>query len=158
MKVTLTNGEAFDAAMSGVARRLRAISRDRQLPGGWDRRRKNGRWENDIQAAAAEKAFAKAMGLYWADSPDPEYDGDVGGWQVRSITDPSYNLLLYAEDPDEKPVALVCGEIPEFEVVGWIRAGDGKREEWRSGERLERGGWIVPRSALTQFVAGQVAA
>ena len=153
MNVTLTPTEVAEAAHEGALRRIRAIFRGRQFPGGWDDKRVRDKWGSDVESAAAEKAFAKGLGLYWAGSPDPDYQGDVCGWHVRSTDREAGCLIVYLQDPDDARFALVVGEIPSFRIAGWCYGREAKLAEFESGSRLRRPGFMVPQGRLRTFDA-----
>lgn len=147
--VTLTRQEAVQASYGGVHRRLRAIFRGRQARYG---RGDGDEWESDVQACAAELAVAKALDRYWADSAELDPDGDVGSLpphvHVRHTPLAAGRLILRPTDPDDGVFVLVTGELPTFEVVGWLGGREGK-----VGEPVDVGNgrppcWMVPRAAL----------
>lgn len=129
-------------------RRIRRLAGRRTVDRyGWDAERDA--WGSDIEGVAAEVAFAKGMGLYWAPSSKPDYDGDVLRWHVRSTNRTNGGLIIHPQDPDEARFALVVGEIPTFRVVGWMLARDAKDQERFSGAgRLRGPEFLVPQTAL----------
>lgn len=155
MRVELTQEEMRVAALIGVERRLRAIARNRQHRYAWTG---EAVWAIDIQAAGAELAIAKAIGRYWTDTAEPDAHGDVGdGVQVRWTKRENGCLLLHPTDPDAHVYVLVTGEMPVFEVPGWIRGAHGKDERfWR--EMTGRPAFFVPQEALRAFEPRQAVA
>lgn len=149
MRVELTLEEIRVAASVGIERRLRAIARNRQHRHSW---RGGDVWEIDIQGAAAEMAVAKAVGRYWTDTADPDYEGDVGqNVQVRWTARPDGSLLLHPDDKPEHAFVLVTGQIPQFEIRGWLWGAHGKDPRfWR--EDTGRPAFFVPQAALRLFV------
>lgn len=125
---------------------LRAIRKARSEPYGHPSER--GDWDVVIEGAAAEMAVAKALRLYWGDSPALDYNGDVGRYQVRSTDHADGHLILYERDADDATFVLVTGRAPAFTVRGFILARDGKRDEYLANGRLRSEGWMVPQSAL----------
>jgi len=145
-EVHLTAGECDLAAYEGARRevgRLNAGLRDRFEPA-------TDTWHIDIEGAASERAVAKVLGIYLEPHLTPQAPGepDVGPWHVRWTRHPVGHLLLYQHDPDQGVFILVVGEMPDYVVVGSIRARDGKRGEWW---RDDTSSWWVPQHALRDF-------
>jgi hypothetical protein len=156
VEVALSLTEVEMAAKEGTQRRIRSMFGNRQFPGGWDSKRRNDKWGSDIESVAGEIAFAKAMGYYWAGSHDPDYHGDVRGWQVRTTDLPNGCLFVYDEDPDDRRCVLVIGQIPFFKVVGWVYAGEAKGGTY--DPRLERPAYSVAQHGLRSLDYAAVAA
>lgn len=144
--VLLTWVEVIQAAQVGVFRQVRACRKGRVERHGEPRQR--GPWEIQIEGAAAEMAVAKALGMYWADSTELDYNGDVGRYHVRSSDLADAHLLLYPTDPDEACFILVTGRAPLFHIRGWIVAAEGKVDAYRANGRLRSDGWMVPADVL----------
>jgi hypothetical protein len=94
-------------------------------------------------------ALLQAMG--WADEPSAEGGEVVRGYHVRDARHLGGCLILREADPDG--VVFITGvAVPDGGYVGlegWIRARDGKRDEWRRDLGDEHGAvFFVPRSAL----------
>ena len=148
MTVTLTWGEFAVATLVASFRMGRALRRRAQEPHGKPAER--GEWEVVVEGCAAEMAAAKALKLYWSDSPELDYDGDIGGgFHVRSTDLADGHLILYDRDPADAYFVLVTGRAPIFDVRGFIVARDGKQDEYRSNGRLRTDGWMVPQAALS---------
>jgi len=132
MIVTLTWTEQFYAAQAGVMRRLSAANRKRSQPLG--KPKSMGDWDKDIESCGAEAAVAKALGLYWqaVDANPHQLNGDVSGIEVRSTKRKDGRLILHTKDPDDRPFVLVRGEMPTYDVVGWIMGRDGKKMDYTS--------------------------
>lgn len=156
-EVVLTWPEVAEAGREGLMRRIRRLagarSGDRY---GWDAERDA--WGNDIEAVAAEMAFAKLAGLYWAPSVKPDYDGDVASFQVRHSTNPQASLIVYPGDADDARFVLVVGAIPRFRVCGWMTGRMAKAPGWDARGRLRVPGYLVPQSALRSVEHAAVAA
>lgn len=102
-----------------------------------------------IQAACAEMAAAKALGLYWCGSMASRSEVDIGrDVQVRHTEREAGCLIVHGSDDDDHAFVLVTGQIPEFEVVGWIRGRDAKRPEFVREPHPGRPAYFVPQSAL----------
>jgi hypothetical protein len=143
--VTLTADELIAAAHVGVMRRARALDKGRQHRHGYDGA---DNWSVHIEAAGAELAFAKAVNRYWADSPAPDYHGDVGKrTQVRHTLRAGGCLIAHPDDPDDYALILVTGQLPVFSVRGWLWGRECKREQWWRTD-TGRPAFFVPQDAL----------
>ena len=146
MLIELTWQEQLFAMQAGGMRRISALARNRreqrgQPPGDL--------WGNDIEAAGAEAAVAKAMDRYWlaVHSSPHELSGDVGKLQVRSTQRPDGRLIVHDSDSDDAPFVLVRGVFPTYDVVGWIYGKDAKQERFLFGGD-GRPAYFVPDSEL----------
>jgi hypothetical protein len=144
--ITLTWYEMTVAAMVGVRRRIAVLSK-----GGKERFGNNGddTWTHNIEGALGECAFAKATGRFWDFSVNTfQTQGDVGGIEVRTLSQDHYDLLIRPSDNDLRKFVLVVGKGPTFRVVGWAFGAEAKHEKWL----LERGGRVaaywMPQSEL----------
>ena len=149
MRVSLTWPEQIFAAQAGAMRRISAMSGERPEPHGTPR---CDLWGNDIESCGAEMAVAKVLGLYWQSvvRNTEDVNGDVSGVEVRSTTHPQGRLILHDADKDDAPYVLVRGQFPSYELIGWIKGRDGKREEyWFNGDG--RAAYFVPDSELRSF-------
>jgi len=148
--VRLTWSEQLTAAHVGAMRRIGAMASGRPEPYGTPA----DLWAVDIEAAAAELAVAKAVGLFWpmATRPDRNLAGDVGPFQVRHTTRENGRLILHDRDSDDAAFVLVRGSIPSFDVVGWIWGADGKDQRFRfKGDG--RPAFFVPETDLVSIHA-----
>lgn len=103
--------------------------------------------EDHVDGAAGELAFCRAVGLVWPASngwftsaPDVWPD-----WEVRTLRR-MRGVKVVDSDPDHRLVVWVRGQVPKFEVMGFIRAGGAKQHaDWRTdpGKR-GRAIWLVP--------------
>jgi hypothetical protein len=107
---------------------------------------------NGINGAAAEIAAGLFLGLPAILSTDfrERKRGDLaGGHEVRGGM--SGFLHLLPSDEDDRRAIYMYGQLPEFEAVGWIVIGDGKRADWlRRGIGGKLSFW-VPRGKLKSF-------
>lgn len=147
MIVTLTWAECQAGITAGAMRRLRRIR-----AGAADRHGlvlTDNDWTNQIEACAAEIAVAKHLDTYWADSWQPDYDGDVGhGTQVRWTPRADGRLILHKSDPGEHLFYLVRGAIPTFDVVGFISGESGKIEKYWTDPGTGRPAYFIPDTDL----------
>lgn len=147
IRVSLTDYELRLAAHAGVERQLEALRLGRQDNHGFA----GAGWDLHIEGACAEVAVAKATGRYWdAVVRRPEdLAGDVGrGLQVRSTRRSNGCLIIHPTDPDEAAFVLVVAAPPAFNIIGWIRGREAKRDEWWR-EDTGRPAFFVPQGGLT---------
>jgi len=78
-----------------------------------------------LQQSAAELVVAKHLGVPW-DPTEVQSDGTakVVGYHVRRLS--GEFLLIYDSDPDEDIFIAARGDIPTFELAGWVRGAEGK--------------------------------
>lgn len=106
-----------------------------------------------INAAGAEMALAKFMHRYWYAGVNCFDDPDVfPNVEVRCTTNPQGRLIVRADAADDRPYVLVRGLIPDYEIVGWILGSEAKRPEFLARPNGEGECYMVPASALTEFV------
>lgn len=151
-RVRLTWTEIAHGALAGISRRVSAMRRARP------EKFANGDaalWDQDINAALAELAVAKALGTYFdfACVLSPGGLADVSGdIEVRHVKRASDSLPVYEKDDPDRRFVLVVGQPPEFEIAGWIPGIDAQRPCFWSakGERKtpHYGAYMVPASEL----------
>jgi hypothetical protein len=143
--VTLNWHEAATAAREGVQRRIRQLALNRT-----DRLKTlRGVWDNDVESACAERAVAKALGIYWPESAELDYDGDLpNGIHVRWTDYAAGHLIVYPGDPDDGRFYLAVGRCPCWRVAGWLYGAEAKRPGWWDATRLALPGFMVPQSEL----------
>lgn len=145
--VRLTQYEAHMAAMVGFHRQFKAMQDRRkalfaeQYPGQL--------WYNHIGGACAECAVSKRLGLYWGGGVDTFDATDIDGQDFEVRFSPSGKPKV--RERDTRTIIGVCGSAPgitEFQIWGWIRAEDARREEWRSAPSADRPPcWFPPAHA-----------
>ena len=74
MKVVLTPNEVTSACRVGCSRQHEALLKGMQCKYGF----KHSGWSIHIEAAAAEKATAKGLDMYWDESVNTFKRGDIG--------------------------------------------------------------------------------
>lgn len=142
--VALSWIEVCQAALAGVLRRMVALKKETPPRYGFDGKP----WDTDIESCCAELLVAKTTGKYWIGAlPHKDSGTDVGDYGVRSTVRDDGCLILHHGDADDQVFILVAGRVPRHKIVGAIRAGAGKREEfWKDDVREPA--FFVPQSAL----------
>ena len=143
MQVTLTEAEMLCGTVVGMLRRYDCAVKKRPTtviaPSPWD---------VDIEGSLAEVAFAKYSELHWSMGVGTFKLPDVGNIQVRHTRIPSGRLILRDADPEDAYYVLVCGNAPNYEVVGYIHGSAAKRSEYRANPNGAGEAYFVPRAAL----------
>jgi len=145
-QVELTWYEILFAATVGIRRNVAAMSK--RLPDRYGFNSETG-WQVHIEGACGEMAFAKCSGLYWSASINTfKNGGDVGNIQVRTRSRADYDLIVRPDERDDDKFVLVTGTAPSYQVVGWIRGGDAKRETWKQTYGNRPPAFFVPKHEL----------
>jgi hypothetical protein len=146
MKVELKTSELVFAAQIGVKRQLDALENTRKtrfVPSGW--------WDVHINGACGELAVARALNCFWCGGHFRSRD--VAEYQVRTTHHQTGRLTIHDDDNNNDIFILVIGDgrTRVFDIVGWIKAIDGKRPEY--WVEMQSGTWdfMVPQSALHPF-------
>lgn len=111
-----------------------------------------GATEKDHQdGAGGELAFCRALKIPWQATINTftEVPDVLPNWEIRTLrTMPGVKVV--DTDPDDRLVTWVKGQLPRYEVMGYIRAGGAKAHpEWHKdpGKR-KRPIWLVPPSRM----------
>lgn len=148
-QVELTRSEMLMALTIGGWRHIESILVGRKNGHG---KTDSGGWTEHIEGAGGEIAAGKVLGRYWGGDCNTFKKADIGSQvQVRTRSKLHYDLLVRDDDQDEHVFILVVGQIPCFEVVGYMRGVDAKRPEWRRAYGGREEAWFIPRQQLTGF-------
>jgi len=146
VEVTLDPHEFLYAAMVGVTRQIGNLRGRRQNRYGAEH---EDPWRLHIEGACGEMAVARHLGRYWSGALGNLKAADIGiGVQVRTRSQPDYDLILHPEDPDDDAFVLVTGCAPRFTLRGWIYGRDGKDDRWWQDPAGGRPAYFVPQSVL----------
>lgn len=122
MIVTLTPNEVHLAASHGLLRRYEKLAGRRG-----DRiQKERSNWDNEIEGACAELAWAKYSGSYWS-GVEKLRAKDGAGVEVRWTKHKEGGLIIYDTDDDSAVFVLAKGFAPEFSFVGWLRGKEAKK-------------------------------
>lgn len=151
MVITLTMAEVLQGATVGTMRHMESVSRGEQHKPPL-KPQDNGLMLH-IEGACGEIAYAKARGIYFEPRINSYKGADFGlNVQVRTRSDPSYDLLIRDNDNPEHFYVLVTGMAPTYTVVGWIKGADAMMQPaWRKDWGGRGEAWFVPQLALTPF-------
>jgi hypothetical protein len=144
-RVELTQAEMLACVSAGAARTLRALMRkDGQRDGA-----NLPRWQIDIEAACAEFAVAKLLGLF-PSGFTTDRGSDVGTYQVRWSSQHSHRLPLRTADDPSDIFIFVTGEYGHYVVNGWCLGAEGMHDEfWTQADKKRPNYcWMVPKSEL----------
>ena len=142
--VVLTFHEIFMGAMIGVARRLASLKRGETNKV----QNKDFGWHSDIEAACAEIAVAKLLGVFWDGSINTFKAGDVGCLQVRHTQIQDGCLILRKNDDPSAAYVLVTGSHPTYLVCGFIYGRDGMCNYHVRDPNGRFPAWFVPQTHL----------
>lgn len=156
--VTLTNTEIDYAILRSKEKYQQDGQSDRDGWEGWDRENNGHRqaFRNQALGGVCEQAVAKALNLYPLHEANKAFalDGDLPyGVEVKLIGRDYYGLRIYDRTPDELAVVgIVIEEGKErghpYRIPGWIRAGEGKSEEWTMAPHGRPPFYAVPQMLL----------
>lgn len=108
--------------------------------------------DNHIQSAGAEKAVAKLLNLDWHASINEFRDGvaDVGSRVEVRFRRNQWDLKVKKNDHDDRCYVLAWGELPTFELVGWLWGRNAKHDcFWKNPGKKQNGfAYFVPPDYL----------
>lgn len=143
--------EVNGAVTVGTKRHLEALMRSSQNAYGCED--DGSGWEKHIEGACAERAAAKALGIYWDGSVNTYAKADlVGpdgvGIQVRWRSKETYDLIIRPKDSDSERFLLVTGTVPSYSVWGWVMGKEAKKPEWSKDYGGRPSAYFVPKVHL----------
>jgi hypothetical protein len=147
MLVRLSPGEVKLACLHAAERYASAVSRGAKPKENIDQ--PEDRSATDFISCMAELAAAKGLNLYWSGVAGIG-SNDVGPYEVRSTHHQNGKLVIYEKDRNDQDIVLVICNPPEFNVVGYINAKEGKKDSYKYTS--PRGWcWMVPQGRLQRF-------
>lgn len=146
MNVSLDWFEVSMAAGVGMRRQIEAIRKSCQN----QRPTAKSEWDSHILGAMGECAFAKATGRYWNGSVNTfRKGGDVGDTiQIRTRSNPTYDLIVREDDKDDAVFVLVTGEGISFAIVGWMKGKEAKKKKYLKNYGNYGDAFFVPQADL----------
>ncbi len=110
-----------------------------------------------IDSAGGQLAFARALGIEWQAriGTPPDAPDVFPSWKVRT-TRTTKGIRVSPDDPDDALVVWVSGKLPEYQIMGYIRAGGAKNHpEWfkNPGSR-SRAVYLVPTNRIIEIDPG----
>lgn len=149
--VKLTWYEVKMASEIGVLRCIESMRKNMKDAYGY----KGHTWEDNIQGACGELAFAKFKGIYWDGSVNKMGHPDfiIKGFSIEiKTTNKNNGLIVRPDTPVEYRFVLVKGRTPNFNIVGWISGEDARNV----GEFTDNGNgrppaYFVPEDRLNKF-------
>lgn len=146
-EITLSWHEAAMASEIGRLRQLVSVKRGLLDQHGYS----GDGWSEHIEGACGELAVAKALGRYWDGSVNTFEQPDLPGLQVRTRSQPYYDLIVRPSDSDEDLYVLVTGRCPRYFVRGWVTGAEAKKEQWLQHHGNRPAAYFVPQSALHEM-------
>lgn len=145
MKIKLSPSELMLGATVGILRQITDI-RDSRSPAYGSNDEND--WQKNIEGAIGELVVAKHFGIFWNGNIGKLSLPDVEEFQVRTKSKEHHKLILHQRDEDNAIFIQVCGVNGTYEVVGWLKAIDGKKEEYWADPVGGRAAYFVPQKAL----------
>jgi len=106
----------------------------------------------DYIGAGGEMAVAALLGLeaeVFSEQSARRGSSDLPGRiDVKAAAQHNRNLIIKADEDDDKRLVFVTVEDGEFRIHGWIRAADGKQEKWWKDPAGGRPAYFVPKYSL----------
>jgi hypothetical protein len=144
--VTLTPREIAMAAHVGVMRNITALSAKLIPANGFN---KEHAWNEHIEGACGEVAFAKLVNRYWMPSVNTFRAADIGlDIQVRTRSRHDYELIVRPSDNPEHVFVLVTGRSPNFRIRGYVFGREARRDEWFRDHGGRPPAWFIPHDEL----------
>ena len=145
MNVDLNASEVLVAGYVGMRRNAEATFRGRKSR--FPERYAGELWGNHIEAAHAELAVCKALGIYWGFGVNTFHAPDIHRTNMEIRWSGRSDLKIRPDDSGV--VVCVTGRCPSYRIVGWISAEDGKKDKWYHAEHPPC--YFVPHNALRDF-------
>lgn len=158
MEITLTAEQLTIAYNEGEKRYNRALE--------WKLKQKYGtphidRKKLDQEAAAAEMAFALAMGFEWTSQKDKVPNGPIDvtdlstgeKYGVSHTTLPHGRLFIHEDRDENLKYVLVTGKAPTFNIAGWITGKEAKtmKQYYGSLDGKHKPCFAIPQGELHQW-------
>ncbi len=127
MEINLTPEEMLHSGTVGLKRQIESLLSNRQM------RYRSGNddgWRNHIEGAMAELAAAKALKLHWPATINNFHGADIGEKIQIRLRLNGGRLIVRERDKDDHWFSLVTGGAPKYDVVGYIKGADAKKEDW----------------------------
>jgi hypothetical protein len=101
-------------------------------------------WGFHIEAAHAELAVCKYLGIYWGFGVNTFHVPDVANTNLEIRWSSREDMKVR---PDDNGIIVsVTGKCPVYEIKGWMRAADAKQDKWLYNR--EPVCYFVPRAEL----------
>jgi hypothetical protein len=145
MKITLNANEMLVATYIGSRRNAEALHRKRKPR--FPEKTPGELWGFHIEAAHAELAVAKYLGVYWGFGVNTFHTPDIVNtpFEVRWSTKDCLKVR-----PDDKGIVIsVTGTCPNYEIKGWIHAEEAKHEAFLNKQKPEC--YFVPHAKLNDI-------
>ncbi len=132
MKIELNVNEVLVATYVGSRRNAEAKYKGRQAR--FPEKVAGELWGFHIEAAHAELAVAKYLGIYWGFGVNTFHVEDI----VNTKIEVRWSLRedVKVRPDDSGIIVSVTGSSPTYEIKGWIKAEDAKQEKWKYTKTL----------------------
>lgn len=147
--ILMSPPELMQGGLVGLMRRVGTMKN-----GGRDRDAPHSSWATEIDAAVAEMAVSKYLGLYWQGHRD-RGDDVLDGREVRSTIYELGKLVIRHRDVNEKATkryVLVVAKPPIYSIRGEFLCIDAAVDRYyKPGEDGGADAWWVPQGDLSEF-------
>ncbi len=128
--VILTGQEIMTAVLVAAMRQIRCFKKHMNQTAGHSSDRD---WQDSIEGALGEAAFAKISGLYWDYSVNTfrKY-GDVDGLEIKThwFTGSAASMIIRPKDSDDRKYIMMNGANGRYVYRGWVFGHEAKNKEW----------------------------
>jgi hypothetical protein len=107
-------------------------------------------WATHILAAGAELAVARFLGVDWPATVDTFRAADIGSNIEVRLSPRRSDTKVRLDDRASLRIVGVTGTLPEYTIMGWIRAFDAKQPQWKHTASKPHC-YFVPHAELTPF-------
>lgn len=143
MLIVLSNEEILGAVIVG-SRRLMVSLKKGLAPAAEASRS----WNDEIEGALGESAFARATGLFFDPRLGRYGTPDVGMFHIRQTTLPEGCLIIRPKDTDGV-YALVVGSLGTYKLAGTITAERARAmSDCIKGPQDRPSAWFIPQDRL----------
>lgn len=119
------------------------------LPASWEHGyKKDAGWDEDVEGACGEYAFALAMRLRWPARVSEGKKPNVAGLSVQTTKYIGTGCLIVRKDSLDIPQVLVVGKAPQYRVIGWFGKEEAMIPKFLRNPHHKSEAWFVPQKYL----------
>jgi hypothetical protein len=126
VEVNLNANEVLVAGYIGMRRNAEASFRKRSPR--FPEKQSGELWGFHIEAAHAECAVAKYLGIYWGFGVNTFHTEDINNTNIEVRWSSRQNVKVRPDD--NSIIVSVSGKCPTYNLMGWINADDAKKQEY----------------------------
>ncbi len=145
MIVTLTEEEILNVEEQAIVSMSDVLKNDRKPAWGQSTDRVK-QFAQNREGRFYEAAVCKFQGIPYVCSL---FGIDAGKYEVRGTKYKNGRLILHPTDKDNAIYILVVGQVPTFNLVGWIAGKNGKQDKFLDDPVGGRLAYFVPQEELS---------